>query len=235
MCSNLLQGLFDGDYKALHVYLALKGGKTLMKITNLSVLGLLSLILLSTAPFAFAGPKQQPTRISIVISNPPKYPQDVWVVASNSSGNWNGGGDICLVGGVLYALNKVIGEPLPPSFTPDQLQIQMAFKHPFDGGWVKGTEIVLVPGIHPSDFGNFFIEGAVDFNVLHGAAEFSPDLAEVIDSIKTLRFTFDYASGKSIQPVMFWLGIELAPGVLGYLPVLEAYPRDLMTVINTVE
>ncbi len=205
-----------------------------MKWSNLLIIGLSSLLLLSTSTLVFANSHQQPTRLSIVISNPPRYPQDVWVVASNSSGSWNGGGDICLVGGVLYALNKVIGEPLPPTFTnPNQLQIQMAFKHPFNGDWVEGTEIVLVPGINPGDFGDFFIEGAADFTVLHGAASFNPDLAAAIDSIKTLRFTFGFVPGRSIQQVMFWLGIELAPGVLGYLPVLEAYPRDLMTVINT--
>ncbi len=204
-----------------------------MKMANLLILCLMPLLLLSTTSFVFAGPQQQPTKISIVISNPPRYPQDVWVVASNSSGSWNGGGDICLVGGVLYALNRVIGEPLPPTFTgPNQFQIQMAFKQPFDGGWVKGTEIVLIPDIDPADFGNFFIEGAVGFDVLHGAASFNPEFASAIDSIRTMRFTFDYVQGRNIQQVMFWLGMELAPGVLGYLPVLEAYPRDLMTVIN---
>ncbi len=203
-----------------------------MKMANLLVLGLLSFLLLPATSLVLAKP-QQSTKISIVISNPPQFPQDVWVVASNSSGSWNGGGDICLVGGVLYALNKVIGEPLPPTFTdPNQFQIQMAFKQPFDGGRVKGTEIVLIPGIDPSDFGNFYIEGAVSFNVLHGASSFSPDLAGAIDSIKKLRFTFEYIPGKSIQQVMFWLGIELGPGIFGYLPVLEAYPRDLMTVIS---
>lgn len=204
-----------------------------MKTANLLILSLMPLLLLPATSFVLAQP-QQPTRISIVISNPSQFPQDVWVIASNSSGSWNGGGDICLVSGVIYALNQAIGEPLPPTFTdPNQFQIQMAFKQPFDGGWVKGTDIVITPGIDPTDFGNFFIEGAVSFNVLHGAASFNPELASAIDSIKTMRFTFDYVPGRSIQQVMFWFGIELAPSVLGYLPILEAYPRALMTVINT--
>ncbi len=142
------------------------------------------------------------TRYSVVVSNAPHVPQDIWVGGGNVSGTWSGGGSVCLVGGILIAVNRTLGLPVTPEFDASEIQVLIVLKV-VDGGPGSFTNP------YTNDTDNFFLEAEITTAVSNAPPGFPIPPFELISRA---RLTFDYMEGRNIQDVTAWLYLD-PPGV----------------------
>lgn len=168
------------------------------------------------------------TKYSVVVSNAPHIPQDIWVGGSNASGTWKGGGSVCLVGGIVIAVNQTLGLPVDPDFDPSELQVLIVLQV-VDGGLGSFTNP------YTNDTDNFFLDAEITAAVTNAPLGFP---VPPFEAVSAARLTFDYMEGRNIQDVTAWLYFDpdgLGPAPLDwYASPPPEFPRTLMTVINTI-
>lgn len=177
--------------------------KNLQSVFLIAIAFLFANLLASNSVFA-AG-----TGFTAIVSG-----EDVWVGASNVSGQWRGGGSVCATS---------MAQPKPP---PMPGAILLARITVTGGG--PGT-FVIPPGFNDEATGQPIPPGVNDF-ALNGPItvmySIEPDFPA--GTVAPSMATFNYIEGHSNQNVVIWMGV--APGV--FVPIRLIHNAHV--VINTV-